>query len=50
MQKDNNKPLGAEKHLLAGAIAGKRQTIFYNSTCILYSATVHDLSTSIVGV
>ena len=28
MQKDNNKPLGAEKHLLAGAIAGKRQTIF----------------------
>jgi len=30
MQKDNDKPLelGAEKHLLAGAIAGKRQTIF----------------------
>ena len=25
MQKDSDKPLGAEKHLLAGAIAGKEQ-------------------------
>lgn len=27
MQKDSDQPLGAEKHLLAGAIAGRQQTL-----------------------
>ena len=42
MQRDSDKPLGAEKHLLAGAIAGKEQSLlqYYTCTCrYLYSPT-----------
>ena len=31
MQKDSDKPLGAEKHLLAGAIAGRKHILFVNT-------------------
>jgi len=35
MQKDNNKPLRAEKHLIAGAIAGKKRLENFD-VCILH--------------
>lgn len=36
MQKDNNKPLRAEKHLIAGAIAGTVEKIGKFDVCNLF--------------